>query len=376
MKGRFLATTRKFKHNVFLRRVLSNKIVSWIYYDFLNKKTEGFYQVPDGLTSLEFMQTLENKKIKHALLRWSEDIDTIDDLDILIFPDNFNSIRKLAKYSRTHNGVIVDLATTDGSELYGVKEPAYPVLLSCKWLNNSFVNKIGIRILSDNDQFDALIYHVLFHKGFKTEIPLTPSNEEWRNNKYMNELNRISNKLNINIENSLEGLLELADNRKITPSIDTLEKIARSNPFVEYILSKKGGDIDIKYNLLGCFILRDITFQDLESIFRDFIEKNCIKIIINKKLSNSEKALFSSRSRGGVWPDRDGGGPSSVIFFIPDSSRIKNINDFDFQANLKNLKFLIRNKVNNNARIFTKSALHSADTSLVANSYLSLLDDT
>jgi hypothetical protein len=135
--------------------------------------------VPHALGMAGFLRQLSAAKVRHAVLRWFDALPALppgEDLDLLVADDNLAQVEALLDAGP---GVLpCDLYTVSG--LPGTDRdglPYFPPFLAQEILDTARPHPSGACVPDLKRHFLSLAYHVVYHKGLLSGLPLgdTPS---------------------------------------------------------------------------------------------------------------------------------------------------------------------------------------------------------
>lgn len=366
---------KKNRDRRFFRWLLSFQFIENIYKEiFYNHKQKNFY-IPDKIKPVNFFLKINKENINYVILSPLKElpIKSKKNINILVNSTDLNKFKKFCK--KDYNGkyrldLFSEISDNEFSNyIKGV--PLYPKKIAIKSLKN-FVSHNNIYY--PDTKFADILYltHILCHKGYKSGFL---ANSYSKKTKYVKNVSNIFLKSNSHHELSLDGIWNFLDNHNSLPPIDFLQKYSRINSYLEARLLRNRGIVPIKFKRLGCFILRDVDLKNIRKFISQMISDSEINvsIILSKILNKKERFNFINNTRGGNWPERDGGKPTSIIFMTCD----RKVPETIFNKKLKDFKFEIRKNFCNRGRSKSKSTvLHSADDTLIANYYYSFLNSS
>jgi len=359
---------KRFRNVRAFRWLLSFRLISYLYYNFFTKSV--YYAVPKGISNSDFLKFLKKSELKVVLLRWYDGVDKAGDLDVLLYSTDRKRVEGFCDKVYNPNGrVVVDFASVDEY----IDVPVFHETFAKHLYSNAALGRNGYYILATDDYVNALIFHMVLHKGYKTGLDYKADNNKPLNlylsgNKYIIELNRVGFCLPT-LGLCLEYFYNYLDSNGLLPPIDLVERLSRQNAFLEEHLS--GRVLDGDFTFLGAFICRGVPADEISAFILQHNGAD-LRIKDKRKFSPNLVKVFANHSRGGVWPEKDGGRPSGVVFVEPLPTA--SFSESSFQSLVRELKYLMRIKYNKRKKPpFEKSIVHTSDTSRMAHVYLEMM---
>lgn len=338
----------------------------------------------------KFFDILNKKEVRYVVLRYFEKLPQIEkgeDIDILVHDDDLTIIDDLLDSNANNQEDIAfdvySVSGLPGSNYDGV--PYYLPILAKKIIDERILYRNNIYVPSPKNFLFSFIYHVIYHKGEKSGLPINSEQTETvmsSKRDYKKKLKSLLQKNNYDVKIDLLSLHQLLKENGWAPGIDTIRKLSaiQQNEWVK--------SLDVYQKHLGeiiVYIIRDRTIKSgLKEYIINWLEKNNLNIIGVKKLSPKEKVNFTNLVRGGNWKKDSfpvcGGPPNTIIVAfdphpIPVSEKQKRIQKFVKNGNLF-LKEKLREDINSKFLLHEHfNPIHSSDDELEALEYLSLIDE-
>ena len=354
------------------------------------KRVTRHYLSP--LVGLEdFFKELNKKNISYCVLRWFKDLPNIEDnedVDLLV---EDNDLTKVYSVIDKKPGIIpFDIYSKTGLPGSDFKNlPYYVYSLAERVLENSILYKNVYKVPTVEDYFYLLAYHVVFHKGENSGLPIkqykvTPASKS--DHDYLYHLKTISSKANIDTDDfTLEGLHKYLDINGYVPQLDTQYKLSLHNQYLKAYLEEVHHQSELlkKFEGLVCFVIREkIIEAGLLADVVKFIQKEGFTIIQTIIIDEPLKEIFTKHVRGGNWnqgPWPSNAGKPSALVVAFDVHPIKpDPHDHKQHPGLTNKRILSKNEIRNflNKMFPDKmewcNGIHSSDNEIQAAEYLTL----
>jgi hypothetical protein len=342
--------------------------------------------IPHALGVAGFLGRLETAGVRHALLRWFEELPRVprgEDLDLLVDDESLATVRDLLD-----NGPgiqAVDLYSVCGAPGADYRKlPYYPPYLAEQLLERSVRHRDVCSVPSPRDHFLSLAYHALYHKGTASGLPLdskTKASAKRTEHDYVAILSSMSRRLGVNVQITLTDLDGYLDSQGWRPPHDMLVRLARKNKWLRTLVRQSFDDpADAG---LAVFLVRR------EALARGGV-KRAAKLIAEQGFQIVETIVFEpgrietiARSiRGGNWGSgpwpKSGGEPVAAIVAsdpAPLRPTRRERRKFPQLANARLLKKdLIRDEFNANRPAAEHcNTIHSSDNGREARDYLRLI---
>ncbi len=262
---------------------------------------------------------------KYVVLRWFDELPEIkpnEDVDLLVADESLDSV--LETLSSQPGIQPCDLYSERGlprSDYCGT--PYYPAAVAQRLLDNAVRHNDLCMVPDDQDYFHSLAYHAVYHKGLKSDLPVSGSDEQRRSKSdhdYAAILESMATQLGIDVEISLEGLHRYLQQTGWGPSDEMLARLAIAcwrNPWLQTLASRLEGHIHDQ-GLAVFVVRREAVDRGLLEQITDMVEVGGFEILQTKKLSEEMIRTGASQTRGGNWKlegpfDISGGPPAAVI---------------------------------------------------------------
>lgn len=333
------------------------------------------------------IRMLNNENLSYVVLRWHEQLPFWiegDDLDILASDQSALHIRNLLN-SKIGN-LPIDLYAVSGGDVTGGDAMAYfPPVISDKILAQAIVNPVGVKVPSPEDDYYSLLYHVVYHKGFKSGLKssefIDASNDKAQDNKFTISLALKAKQIGQYFAPSLEESESALAVFGWRPPRDMLIHFAMNNNWLKIYLSKD--EVPVREGFC-VFILREIVYQwSCEDEIISQIESSGFVVLDTYLIPEEHRISIGSKIRGGNWSrgngwPMDGGGPALFVSAY-DSNPIKPTNrDVKSSPAIKNARLLFKRglrKLINDSRPFEMRAnfIHTSDNSREALDYADIV---
>ena len=218
-----------------------------------------------GLSLVDFFDELGRLGVRYAVLRWFEtlpDVEPGEDIDILVADEDLPLIRPYLRSYLVPPGTqkfdVYSVSGLAGSDFHGV--PYFGEDLSRAVVERSVLLKGRFRVPGDQDHFDSLAYHAVYHKGHASGLPENAAAEApvtGTDHDYARILEALAERLSLSVTVTLEGLDTYLAEKGLRPPLDTLDKLSGSNPWLQGRLEKLWGPADAGLPGLSVFVLRE-----------------------------------------------------------------------------------------------------------------------
>jgi hypothetical protein len=335
------------------------------------------HYIPHSLGLSGVFKAFEQLGVPYAVLRWYEGLPERRegrDIDLLVADEKLEAVRTLLN---SQPGIeLADVYTPSGlpkSDYFGT--PYYPaenarrVLTRTRWHNGY------CRIPEALDHFHMLVYHAIYHNGPRSGLAsrdhaIQPDAKPAHDYQFI--LRDLAQKLNIDVELTLEGLHEYLSMVDWAPRPDMLARMAAHytrNPWLKTLSGKLGLEVNDRSLTVFCIRQKAVELGFGDQIIA-MLERGGWKIVMTKKLTAEESQHAAIHLRGGTWDKgvfKTSGGPPSIIVVVYDSQPINPTRaQRRKDPNIVNARQLIKYEVRKtiNARVPRDeefSAIHSTD---------------
>ena len=200
---------------------------------------EKQYRIPTDLSIEQFLRKLEQQGINYVVLRWFEDLPSIEpggDLDLLVADSDYKKLLSLLSYSRSGIGCDVYTQSVNGGGLYKNLTAYFSPALAQAILNSKTTLKNYISIPDKANYFHSLAYHAIYQKGLKSGLPtsiegLSPLGRPAHDFRVI--LKQLAEAASIACDISMEALDEYLGSKGYRPSEETLSKLAKHNLWIQ-----------------------------------------------------------------------------------------------------------------------------------------------
>lgn len=312
--------------------------------------------IPHALGTGTFLCRLQESRVRHAVLRWFEDLPHLpadEDLDLLVADEHLEQVRVMLDEGPGIQPIDVYSVTgLPGSDFRQM--PYLPPYLAKELLDHATVHRGLCSVPSPREHFLSLAYHVLYHKGDCSGLPRRGNMNVRRvstDHNYTAILRKLAAQLGIDPPITLEDLDEYLNTQGWRPSRDMLMRLARRNRWLRTLVvpsQHESGD-----DGLTVFLLRE------EAMHRGGIERAVqviqqigFQVIAERVFQPAHAQTVARLTRGGNWgqgPYKISAGPPVAAIVAYDPSPIPPPRD-----KMKQFPFVV------NARLFSKSEIRSS----------------
>jgi hypothetical protein len=340
-----------------------------------------------GVTLEALFDELNRRGVRYAVLRWFETLPSVgpgEDVDILVADEDLPHLRPfLRSYLvplETQKFDVYSVGGLPGSDFLAV--PYLTSEFASGLLDRAVLRRGRYRVPNDQDHFDSLAYHAVYHKGEKSGLPENAAAEPaaaQAEHDYAGVLGALAERLGLSVSVTLEGLDSYLADAGLRPPLDTLDKLSATNPWLRARLEKLWGPADAGMPGLAVFVLRERA-QHLLGRLRTELAREGFEPLETVQLSGDRAQRVATGVRGGNWgqgPWPVGGGDPVAYVVAYDLSR--SLGEQAAPANrlrVNDAKLAIRERLLASQEDgATFNPLHSSDDPRQALDYLALLDD-
>lgn len=298
----------------------------------LRRKLPGqsaLHFIPHRLGVKGLFESFAAADAKYVVLRWFDNLPQLkpeEDVDLLVADKSLEDVIEILS---SQPGIQpCDLYSERGlprSDYCGT--PYYPASVAERILDCAVVHNNLCRVPSESDYFHSLAYHAVYHKGFKSNLPVNgtrESSESKSEHDYVATLGSMARNLGIDVEISLEGLHSYLQQTGWGPSDEMLARLAVAcwrNPWLQTLSGRLEGHVHEQG--LGVFVIRhEAMKRNMLAEITDMVEQGGFEILAAKKLSPERIEAGTAQTRGGNWnedgPFENSGGPPAAVIIAYD----------------------------------------------------------
>lgn len=266
-----------------------------------------------GMTKL--FEYLNEQNIRYSVLRFFSKLPNLHnvdgDFDILVCSSQREIL--LQFLNRNPGDIPVDVWDSVVPSYNGISY--YPLKLADLILESSSTNSClgNAKLPSDEVAFLSFAYHIVFHKGIESGVTNTlVEDSDIKNNKYIDEFNRLSNLIGANVDCSLECIAQYLEEHNWVPQKDTIFKISRWNVWVREVYLQK------VTNTSACMYVVIIKKHGVLSkninVIEKIVKQNSYQIIESGKFDEKLSKELAMVLRGGVWNEHCSSSERSEFF--------------------------------------------------------------
>jgi hypothetical protein len=342
--------------------------------------------IPHALGIEGFLRCLETGGLRHAVLRWFEQLPNLpagEDLDLLVDDAALESIHALLDGGSGIQPIDVYSVTgLPGADYRAM--PYYPPYLAEQLLDRAARHRNLCHIPAPREHFLSLAYHALYHKGVEAGIPSrsgTPIKSRSDHN-YSVILGRLAHEFGIDVPVTLEDLDAYLDSQGWRPPHDMLVRLARHNRWVHSLL-RQPEKLPAADDRLAVFLIREEALRRggvdrAEKLIRSYgFDIVATQMIDSAALSHVARSIRGGNWGRGPWPISGGPPVAAIVAFdrapIPLTRRQRR--RFRFVANARLLcKEQLRDAFNDGVPADQHcNVVHSSDNGREALDYLRII---
>lgn len=339
----------------------------------------GFRRLPRNMSVEQFIRHLNDKGCRYVVLRWFEDLPHVEyggDIDLLVHDDDVAILDSVLTWSPRKGGIPCDVYSVSGLPSYSFKEIAYyPPVIAEQLLARSEKHHSGAKVPSETDYFYSLIFHALYHKGYKSglsEDGIQAPKVNDPGHDYQGVLAEMARKQGVAVDINMNALDALLAEKGWRPTLDMLEKLGYDNEWCANLAHEILKDMP-EIPGLAVFIIREAASSPAdEKNVKTELKKHGFHIVRSKKLNAQEKQHAAQQLRGGNWGEKSsvlsGGLPAMVVTAldfnpVEPSSELKSKYPLLDNRRIADVKKEMREK-------YFKNIIHSSDSARQAAHYL------
>ncbi len=391
--------------------------------DYVNGIEASEFYIREDLTVEAFFEELKKRDIRYVIPRHFHDLPKVridGDIDLLIVDQDIYQIEDLLVkdyhnrfYGSNIGRVKIDLYGVYGSIGYKYKNMALYRSDLAQILVDSYIwHKGCFRVPSKSYQSLALLYHVLYHRGLSSGIPVDDSNDarayqerfkedliQYQGNHnettnivhydYVDMVEECFSSLRVDYAVSLQNIhLVLRDYgwalgydsfRKIWGSDDQVFPFYKNEKWYMSGLAAQSHHGDIML-----FYFREVEkdYPVFRKVFEEEMMKNQLVTLYEGTLTEEEVAIVTQNVRGGNWTDGSGhsenGKPYKILLVYDDKpERTQPTAQDPF---VTNEHFFLKRRVRDRLKLefdipASVNCIHSADDSLEVFHDFQFLED-
>lgn len=343
-----------------------------------------------------FIADLNAAPIRYVVLRWFDRLQTNDprkNIDVLVDDQAVPLVRKLLRPATLlgkvsgNKGRRIDVYSVSGSDGCGYRGIAcYPPHLADRILSRSMVHESGARVPCPEDHFFSFAYHVVFHKGLASGLPVSSAAFETNavpDHDYKGVLEKLARANGFDVAIEMDALADFLAGNGWHPPHDTLERLLPDDPWAAARARSMVPPCRVEEGLT-VFLLRERVLEAPERLSRivDQLVDDGFYILGQKQLAPAESRAVAEKVRGanwgaGPWPS-SGGLPAVAIAAL------------DVFPSAPDAKFLQKQPCADNRRVFDSklrvrdafnrdrpaeqrcNIIHSSDNCAQAGEYIAL----
>lgn len=341
----------------------------------------------DGISLEEFFDEMNRRGVRYAVLRWFETLPEVaagEDIDILVADEDIDDVGTMLVSHliapRRQKFDVYTVSGLPGSDFRGV--PYFSAALANSVLGRAVLLRGRYRVPSPLDHFDSLAYHAVYHKGDRAGIAQTagsaPQSSGDAEHDYDEVLGRLADAVSLPVPITMEGIDAHLRDKGLRPPLDTLDKLAASNPWLQRRIEADYGPPDAGMPGLGVFVLRERAAHLLDRLRQELLREGWEPLEI-VRFDPDTAVRVSAAVRGGNW----GKGP----FALAGGAPVAYVVAYDLRASVVgagsgDVDRVMQSKLAIRRRLLTGTPagaqfnpLHSSDDPRQALDYLSVLGD-
>lgn len=379
-------------------------LLPWHLFNFLrielrrrkSKKRGGKFKLKIGRVA-DFFRELDRLKIEYVVLRWFEEVPltpedektTTKDIDILFRDSDLKKVMRIG--ARFPGNVLAEFYSVSGKRGTSARGyPYYPPALAEQIITHREQYRNHFYIPSPREHFQSLCYHLVYHKGYDSGLPIN-SSEPLRatsSRDYQSLLSEFSGEIDLKLEQTitLESLYRhLVATHWTMPYDLKLRWRFCQKEWLEHLCRlEEESDFTYADKLPGLivFLIREdgsSSPEILATTVRKIEERFEVTHTIH--LNEEQKKRVLHNVRGGNWleyRDKIPVPPTiALICFDPSPELLtKDHPSFKKYPLITNLNVLVKNKIRSqinekfplNKKI--RTVLHSSDNTMEAHHHL------
>lgn len=333
-----------------------------------------------------FIRHAEDAGLHYAALRWFETLPELEpgeDLDILVADQHLDKLHELlAEEPGTIPVDVYSETGLSGADYQGVAY--YPPPLARALLERAVHHASGCRVPCAEDHLRSLAYHAVYHKGDRSGLAssLLDRRVEDPEHDYEAALATLSQAVGVDLELTLEGVDDYLGREGWRPPLDTLRRLAVSNPWIErrFLLAEEPS---LGEPETAVFFLRERATQvvPVDEVLRE-LDHLGFDVVTVRDLDAPARERCAAEARGGNWGRGpfpvSGGAPATVIVALHHGPppprpgvrrRYPRLSNMDVLRAKRRIRDLVAARIEPSQQF---NPMHSADTDSEAWEYIAL----
>ncbi|MCV2491117.1 hypothetical protein OF117_17345 [Geodermatophilus sp. YIM 151500] len=277
-----------------------------------------------GLTLDDLFGELDRLGVRYAVLRWFDGLPSVEpgeDIDLLVADEDVPRLRPfLASYYvplGTQKFDVYTVSGLPGTDFLTV--PYFTPALASRVLERAVLLRGRYRVPSDEDHFDSLAYHAVYHKGERSGLPADAAAEPPAaagEHDYAAVLAALAERLSLPVSLTLDGLDTYLADKGLRPPLDTLDKLGAGNAWLRERIEKLWGPSDAGMPGLAVFVLRERARHLLDRLQVELLREG-FQPLETIELTGEVAERVATEVRGGNWGQGPwpvaGGGPAAYV---------------------------------------------------------------
>ena len=339
-----------------------------------------------GLTLDGFFDELNRRGVRYAVLRWFDTLPDVadgEDIDLLIEDGALDDIGTMLVSHRIpprrQKFDVYTVSGLPGSDFRGV--PYFSAPLANAVLDRAVLLRGRYRVPGPQDHFDSMAYHAVYHKGERSGLPpaacVPPRAAGDADHDYPEVLGRLADDLGLPVPITMADLDAYLTGAGLRPPLDTLDKLAASNPWLQRRIEVDYGPADGGIPGLGVFVLRERAAGLLDRLRHELLREGW-EPLETVSFDPATAARVKDAVRGGNWgtgPFAVAGGPP-VAYVVAYDLSVAVGGTATEGDRVTDSKLAIRRRLMSGTPAGARfNPLHSSDDPRQALDYLAVLDD-
>ena len=342
--------------------------------------------IPHVLGIEAFLRRLQASGIRHAVLRWFENLPMLppgEDLDLLVEDNRLDAVRAMLEEGPGIQPVdLYSVSGLPGADYRAM--PYFPTSIAEELLERAVDHRGLCRVPAAREHFLSLAYHALYHKG--TACGLPSGSRQTRSPKcdhnYAVVLKQLARRLNLDVDITLEELDAVLDGHGWRPPHDMLVRLARNNAWLRSMLHQPNAESAADDRLAVFLVRQEALRRGGVERAAGFIESHGFRVLAKHMIEEASCTRVARTIRGGNWgkgPRPLSGGPPVAAIVAYDPAPImptrRQRRRFPFVANARLLcKEKIRDEFNKGLPADQHcNVIHSSDNGREALDYLRIV---